>query len=415
MDRLHLEGPLPAWSDTALEGTLGEGETARPVMVFLGPEASGDSAEVDHEESAKWVGRTGEPLVPLLDVITHGDRSAWIHPRVEALGLVHLVDVLEGDRPPLRISAELVAAVADALVSLGSDGLHHRGPSPEDVGIDAKGGIHLLGFASPWPQSPTYRDPCAGTLQEQLVWRLGVLLAHLLGGRIPAVSTASAHKGMLRRVLIRAMSREGPLFTERYRSWLTGMLSWDPTQRPALSSVGPGLRTVGAELAGPGLADWCATQVPGRMRLAERAHDPVLEDTERSFEPWNTGEDSEEFSIHPAELSGSRTLPGLPLSRLPSDEVTAETTLRNTTIPGFGPRVEPGTMPVGVGPPAEAMRRRPSLPVGFLDREELETEPLPADPQRSIMVAAQVALIGLLGLVTGGMLLLAILVWIANP
>ncbi len=415
MDRLHLEGPLHAWNETALAGTIGEGAQARPVMVFLGPESTGThSTEHDYELSEPWIGRTGDHVVPLLDVVAHGGRNAWIHPRVEALGLVHLVDVLDGERPHLRVAAEIVGALADALHALGPAAYEHPGPTPEDVAIDAEGAIHLLGFVTPYPPSPVTRDPSHGTPAEALVWRLGMLLAHLLSGRVPAVSDTAAHQGMLRRVLIRSMSREGPLFTERYRDWLTGMLSWEPGQRPTLSSIGPGLRKVGKDLGGPDLKTWAATQVPRRMLGA--THDgplPALEETESSFQPWNEREASEEFSIHPADLSGQRTLPGVPLSAFGKDDPTAESTIQSTLSAVGSPRVEPGTMPVEIGPPAEAMQNRPSLPVGFLELPE--PDPLPVDTRTSPAVFAQIALFGILGMVIGSLILLGILVLIANP
>ena len=414
MDRLHLEGPFHAWSDTALAGTLGEGPQARPVMVFLGPESTGThSTEHDYELSEAWIGREADGVVPLLDVIAHSDRNAWLHPQVQALGLVHLVDVLDNERAPLRIAAELVAAVADKLHAIGPDGHKHPGPMPEDIAVDAQGNVHLLGFVSPYPPSPISRDPSSGSPAEALVWRLGILLAHLLSGRVPAVSDTAAHQGMLRRVLIRSMSREGPLFTERYRDWLTGMLNWEPGQRPTLSSIGPGLRKVGQDLGGPDLATWAAAQVPRRIHAAvHKDAIPPPDDSESSYKPWNQAEASEEFSIHPAELSGTRTLPGIPRSAFGKDDPTAESTLQGVDLAGI-PRVEPGTMPVEVGPPAEAMRNHPSLPVGFLDQPELD--PLPEDKRTSPAVFAQIALFGLLGMVIGGLILLIILVLIANP
>lgn len=414
MPGLHLEGPLVAWSDTALTGRYGDGADVRRVMVFLGPDHAGEPDPTELDRARRWVGRTGPGLLELIDVTPHGTRLAWLHPPVDALGLIHLVDAADGQRPSLRVVAELVAAIADALHAQGSGALDHPGPSPEDIGVDATGRIHLTGFCSPWPPAPVYRDPSASLGSPALAWRVGVLLSQLLAGRVPAVSDRSGHEAMIRRVLIRSMSRSGPTFSERYRDWLTGLLAWDPDLRPSLSAVGPGLREVGRNLGGPDLAAWATTEVPVLIaRARERSHTPLESAGQGSFHTWTAAaEPSEDHAITLADVSGHRTLPGLPLSALERDEPTAESTIRTTASGGVIPLTEPGTIPVGVGPPVEALHRRPpTLPAGFLDDPG---RPPPPARERSTAVIAQLVLLSLLGGVIAVLLLLVLLVLIVR-
>lgn len=414
MSRLRLEGPHPVWSDTALLATLDEGTAPRPVMAFLGPEHGRSKADPAERAAAyPWIGRKVRGLLPLVEVVAIGPRNAWLYPPIDALGLSHLVDLPDSHRAPIRVSAELVAAVAETLHRLGTSAVEHNGPEPSDIAVDPQGQVHLIGFASPWPISPLFRDPAGGNEQEQLVWRLGVLLALLLGGRVPAVSDRSAHEAMTRRILIRAMSRSGPLFTERYRNWLTGMLAWEADQRPALSAIGPGLREVAESISGADLRTW-ARSLPERMETirAELGEAATTVDTEASYHPWTAeGEPTEDLVAPPTpDLASMGTLPGIPLSAFERDEETAESTLLSGVMPVGHGAVEPGTMPVGIGPPVAAMKNRPSLPQGFLEGPEAE-EPLPVDHGSSAQLI-QLALIGLLGLISLGLLgLMGLVLW----
>jgi hypothetical protein len=385
MAELTLDGPLITWSDTALAARLGEGASARPVMAFLGPQPFGPITGNDpREQAVAWMGIDAPGVLPLLDVVQLGRRHAWTYAYVEALGLSRM---LGAQGPPTRVAAELVASVADILHGLGSRGLAHPGPAPSDIGVDPSGALHLLGFVSPWPASPVLRDPSAGNAGEACVWRLGMLLAQLLGGSVHAVTAKSAHDAMLRRILIRAIGSSGDVFPERYRNWLTGLLAWDPGQRPALSSIGAGLRDVASSMAGPGLPEWAGTEVYARCGVLMRTSTELeaTVDADSSYHPWQSAREASKDqhtsgppSIYPSPLSAHQTLHGLQLGKIPPDDRAAEVTLLPDGKASVGPKInEPGTMPVRVGPPVEAATKpKPSLPPDFLDRlpQPLEVE-----------------------------------------
>jgi hypothetical protein len=281
--------------------------------------------------------------------------------------------------------------------------------------VDEQGHVYMIGFSNPWPSSPVLRDPDGGTDSESMVRRLGVLLAQLLGGSVPAASDRTAHEAMTRRVLIRAMSRSGPIFTERYRDWVSGMLAWDADQRPPLSGVAGGLREVAEGVGGRSLADWASEQVLMRARVAHEIGE--AEDATRysgaSFHPWNIRDVDRDVPLlgdsdasMPSELIGSRTLPGIPINMLAGGDPTAETTLLPSGRTAAGtPTAEPGTMPIGVGPPAEAVQGRgPKLPAGFLDddlaRPHLEKRP----------AGVQILVLAMLGAVMAALVLVVLLV-----
>ena len=388
MAELHMDGPLGAWHDTAYAAKWADGPMTQPVMIFLGPEGGTHPAQA----ASEWVGKQAPGLAQLHRVVPIRSRWATVYPRIHALGLVHLLPKTDSDGIPMRCAAELVAQVAETLHGLGPAGLLHQGPSLKDLGLDAEGQTHLVGFVGLWPPDATLEDPMRGRPDAVMVWRLGLLLAQLVGGRVPPLDSRENHEAGLRRILIRAMSRKGASLTERYRDYLAGMLAWEPSQRPPLSSIAKGLRAVARKMNEPDLASWALEAIPPKL---VQAHTPKPEHTEKTTlldaltEPADStlGESAGRLS-----LPRFQTLPGVDLAAL-RDEQTVEAAL----VPG--PRDdsqraghEPGIIPVTIGPPAEALRSRPSLPPGFLSGIQPQTPPEPSTTRTIIwLVVATLA------------------------
>ena len=411
MSALELEGPLHDWHDTALAGVWTRGDEVHNVMAFLGPEV--EDGRPPDDRATPWIGRTGPGVLSLLGVVQLGKRQAWLYPRTTALGLAQIV----GRVPraiPLRVAAEIVAETADVLHQL-SNGTTHPGPALADLGLLIDGHIQICGFASPYPVDPSMADPGSGTEGESLVWRLGILLARLVGGTMPAISSEKAHQARVRRLLIHAMSREGHMFTDRYRDWLTGMLHWSPDQRPALSAVATGLRKLGAEVGGPDLGMWAGQNISALRNNAVRArHAQTPHLASKSFQPWNEASEDLTEDEHPGtrplpSLTLDTTHPGIQIPELPDrDDATCESTLQNRGVHHGAPRAEPGTMPIGIGPPAEAMKEAPRLPAGFL---EPTLPPTPRAVSTTAIVSA--ALLALLtGMTLAVMVLTGLFLWL---
>jgi hypothetical protein len=410
-----------------------------------------------------------EGILPLLAIEAHEDRVAWIFEHVKGLGLGHTVGTETGGLLSSRAAAELVARVAEIALAAPVEARRNRGPEPTDVLVTADGAVFVTGFAGPFPPPPAMRPPHGEEGDRAAVYRLGVLLAHLLSGVAPQAATERAsHGALVRRALIRAMAKPGPPLTERYSDWLRGMLAWDPTERPPLSAVPEGLRGIAASIAGEPLVAWCAQHVPS---LRERALDPER----HRFEPGVLGDedDSTDLVMTEEARQGAESRIALPtpfrepdapqgapppnevgepegelataatLSRPgpPPLSVQSETSSRKARREDFAeddPTQEAGavsggsdgtvsitttrpmlvrpTIPVHVGPPPEAIREPPRLPMGFLD--ELGQKPSLAEessaPPRSRLAFMVVGLYLSVVVLLGTAAILAVLLWFSN-
>jgi hypothetical protein len=400
---LVLDGACPEWTDAARRGWRGGAE---PVVGIRGPEDSAAAFDRAHAAAEPWIGRTGDGLVPLVDLVVIDERSIWVYPRTHTLAVAHLKGPDEADLLPARAAAELVSRVASILVGLGAE---HPGPEPGDVVLSPTGDVRVLGFVGPFPPTPEARAPLGATGASAQVYRLGILLARLLTGGAPTMGEDPAsHQTRIRRLTSRAMSRPGLPLPERYREWLLGMLAWEPEHRPPLSAIPAGLSEAGVEANGPGLREWCADQVAARIALLHLTPDPA-EDLAIDELPSLTSEETpalRDFAI-------GHTSPRMAWGDAPptDDDPTAE----SEAGPAFGGEVnvqvgvqiEAGSIPVLVGPPPEAQRGKPrlSLPDSAIPRAAAAR--LPASATGWLVLGLAVSAV--LALVYG--LILVIAVW----
>lgn len=394
---LELFGPHAVWQPAARLGLWSpEQGPSREVGVLVGPEgATPESLGKARERAAGALHLRARGVLPLLDVVLVQDRLAWVYDKVDAVGLSLAVGSdAHGTMLSTRAAAEVVAEVAEVLVSTGPLSTSHPGPEPTDLLLDRRGRLSVLGFVGPFAPSPSMRAPNLGTSSAEAaqVYRLGVLLAHLVSGVPPTAPTErSAHPALIRRALIRAMARPGPVLTERYGDWLRGMLAWEPSARPPLSSIASGLRKVGEATGGPDLVDWAdafvedlgsvASQPPPRPTPApapspivlseigeSQATEEVPKPTEVDLDDFPEDEDEAPTVVHTEGAVG--------MSTLDPDDATQEGQAFSRPPPQ---RTEAlAGMPVTVGPPPEAMRRSPRLPEGFLDSGTAQASSQPA-------------------------------------
>lgn len=356
--QLELGRHRPDWHVAAHAGRLVRpGCEARPVLVVLGaPVADAEvTAERARAAASALLGWAPPGVLELLDVLPFEDRTAWVYSDIEALGVGHLVG--GGELLPIGAAAELVAEVAALLISVGTRGLAHPGPEPHDVLLHSSGRVSVGGFVSPFPASPAMREPGGREDAPALVWRLGVLFAALTSGSAPPpCSDRSAHEASLRRVLIRTMSRPGPVPPTRLRHWMEHLLAWDSGARPPLSTVEGALRQLAADTREPGLEAWCAVHLVSR-RLDALAGPPELA-VEADTGPTDLGDADPPDALPSDEHTrpGMSTLAGFAPPRREEDQTMESigTTSTDTTLPHTVPP-ERGAIPVAVGPPAEAV------------------------------------------------------------
>lgn len=404
-------------------------------------------------------------LLPLVAIELVDDRVAWVHAYVDGLGLGHVVGAEGNPAIPTRAAAEVIATVAETLLSLDPDLRRNRGPEPTDLLLDPSGRVYATGFSGPFPVSPSMRAPRGEEGEPAVVYRLGVLLAHLVSGVAPQpASERTAHAALVRRVLIRAMARPGPVLTERYSDWLRGLLAWEPTERPPLSAVPAGLRKVAESMGGESLGPWAGVHVAMiRGDAVRRGNTPVHD--ERTDDPSDLARTDEILTPEALRVAGGvQTIvdaappprqrrasnPTLDAVRMAAAVDSAVTTLHGrpsglavreptpmrdefvdddptqeaAAVPHLLQSVKAGPvrvpakrpqMPVQVGPPPEALRERPRLPSGFLDSTpdsvEADLEPLPdRSLARIAVIAIYLMLVGVLGSVA--VVLLVYLLWV---
>lgn len=400
-----------------------------PVVAVVGPaNHAPDALDRARRSASMAMSLRHSGVLRLVQVVGYEGRVAWCYESFEGLGLAHVVGSDSAGAPTARAAAELVAQVAEVLLGLGSPGLHHPGPEPVDLVLGADGRVRLAGFAGPYPAGPAMRAPTPNAAEPAAVYRLGVLLATLIAGVPPAPATdATAHAVLVRRALIRAMARPGPVLSERFGQWIRGMLAWAPAERPPLSAVPAGLRAVGWATGGESLADWAARRVPEMVETIQQRHQSMpglLDDIDEDLsDPGVLREIAEDGPPPPRRA----TLPDLgPISQTPTptataprrvaperDDDTQEATIDPTAGPGQAWRNNPGpeplSIPVDIGPPADAVvLRAPSLPPGFLTGEDLDDDtsgPVAGEPTRAPPPSTPVGI--WLGAV-GGLLILAL-------
>jgi hypothetical protein len=381
-------GPYGPWHGGVWRGTWHRPGQDDRVFLLVGPDAAGRAVDRARHLAERALKLSGAGVLPLLEVTTADGRVAWVHPEVPGLGLGHVVGPEASSFAlPIRAAAQVVAEVAATLERLGDEGTWHKGPEPMDLLVERTGKIWVAGFAGPFPRSVALRASEGGASEPALVYRLGVLLAHLVAGMPPGPALQRpAHVAQVRRILVRAMARPGPVLPEALSDWIRTMLAWEPTARPRLAAVPAGLRKVAATMDGEDLPTWAAARVEVLcQRLAARrsevgapprrvdtpappaahvAHDPTApgESTSWFADPNDDAPTQMHQEVAPLPIPATRTAEAdsaPPTRTTPlgdDDDPTMEEKLPDTPPPA----PSAGPMPVAVGPAPAG--RAPSPP-----------------------------------------------------
>lgn len=358
---LELGESWPAWHPDARRASWTQEGFTQEVLAVLGRHSPGAVARA-RTEAQSALSYRGRFVFPLLGVEGTGRHVAWLYPAEVVIALAQIPR--QGLGP--RAAAEIVRDVARTL-----EDVEHPGPSPEHVLIDQTGTVRVAHFVGPFP-GDVWHPPNGGGADADRVFRLGLLLAWLLGTTVDEPAGAVEHEATVRRVLLNAMSAPGAPFDETYRELVRDLLAWDPRDRPSFENVVHRLDGVvhacgGARLeeaVSLGFVTWLMPHraVDGQleMELAD------LEDVDATM-----------------ESSLTRTLDGEPDDDEDvDDDPTVDSELGVVPVNDRTPTsaIEFGSLPIEVGPPPEAVRRRPTLPPGFLGNQRAPT-PVP-EPHR---------------------------------
>ncbi len=356
---IELSGPHRAWHGAARQGHLVHADGLRVrALVLLGPkDAKPDAlkrALSDASAALRW---RNAGVLTLEDVVRHQDRVVWVHSYFAGISLGHTV----GDSGPLlsvRAGVEVVAQVAEVFRVLGAEAYEHNGPEPSDLLLGISGQLKIAAFASPFPRAPSMRPPMGNSGEAALVFRLGVLLAWLVGGQAAGLVTdETSHDSYVRRALINAMARPGPVVTDKFGDWLRGMLAWNPGDRPALANIPAGLRKEAIEIGGPSLMEWAAANVDDLRHRADYAGSgtrPVASpgtDTTQAIRKIDLSDEDTEgvdlFSTLPNENAPTVAEPEVP-----------PTVVGDHTPPAAQDQPSRPPMPVHIGPAPHVVKRQ---------------------------------------------------------
>ncbi|MEN0068285.1 MAG: hypothetical protein AAGA48_39555 [Myxococcota bacterium] len=316
----------------------------RLAMVF-GPPVLDPAAMAEVERHARAFVAVDTPgLLPLRRVDQIKGRVGFGYDVPDGASLAALTQV----RPivPPAVAAEILCQVARTLVDLDSTATAHPGPTKSDVLIDLAGMVSLAGLAGPQP-------PDADGIESALVLRLGRLLAEmLLGTSWSSEATAPAHEAAIQRLLAKLEGRPGPQLEPAYGQLIRDLLAWEPSHRPSLATVVDISRALAAGPTGEPLERWTRhtwrllNREPGQDPPRRTGQtDPFVQDPDAVDRPTQPTDETEDVSIDAA--------------------IEEDTAVSEHAAPPQ-PILEQGAIPVGVGPPPEALKPV-TLPEGFLE------------------------------------------------
>lgn len=365
---LELGESWPAWHPDVRRATWTMQGVETPVLVVLGPHRPGAVAHA-RRDAGRATALRGKHVLPLLGVEATGREVAWLYPYEVSIALSRLP---AGDLSAKAI-AEIVRDVARTLVDQP-----HPGPLPEHVLLDGSGTVRLAHFVGPWEPTKTWRAPTQPAVSGgEDVYRLGLFTASLLGTTPVEIEGALAHDAFLRTVLAFGLERGGDV--GELVDLLRDLLAWDPRDRPSLPDVVRRMDDIARCAVGAGLFETTSTQFSSWL-MPYRSQ-PVTTD-QGLFDLSGDAYETMERTPHQAQtLDGESILADLS----DEDDPTVDSELGVVAVSDRTPSsiIEFGSLPLRVGPPPGAVRRRPSLPPGFIGaptsslRSDVDSSPEP--------------------------------------
>ena len=184
-----------------------------------------------------------------------------------------LTELLDTCPPPLRVSLEIGAALADILAIAEEDGKAHGDPKIGMVRVDSEGNIALSDFK---PSRRTTRAPEPSPLHPaSSIYGLGVILHSLLCtesfGRVPKTEAEHDTAVAAKVELYQFEEAEGQVWLGELKEFLCSMMAHSPEARPMPDEVADVLGNAADSLEGLPLDVWaeraCTDSKSARGRI----------------------------------------------------------------------------------------------------------------------------------------------------
>ncbi|MEM6930779.1 MAG: hypothetical protein AAF602_27845 [Myxococcota bacterium] len=330
---LRIEGPLERWG-TEVAVVSPPQSDERLAMVF-GPPVMDPAAVAEAVQRARrFVGIQVPGLLPLRRVEQVKGRLGYGYDVPAGASLVALTKHRRAVPP--AAAAGVLAAIGQTACHLGPHALYHPGPTKHDVLVERSGRVWLAGLAGPRRTDAQHAD------EASFVRQLGWLLTEMLSGKeTPPAPPPQTCEAIVQQ-LFETMSSRGWRLEPAYRRLIRALLVWPCDRRPGLAVVVETARALAVAPDGEPVDRW--VRHTWRLLGADPADVPP---PPPSLDPFVPDPDAVDRPTQPTEDSEPD---------FDEDVIDEDTALSEHPAPP-AMLVEQGTIPVGVGPPPEAIRR----------------------------------------------------------
>ena len=296
--KLRITGPYPAWAPNVREATFSNpsGKTGR-VLIRLLDEVPGEPQRLKElqAEASRLASLRVAGLQRLMHVTALKGKAALVYKHDNGASMARVLDAqrARGGFLPVKICVAVLAEVAETLSraeraiaqKLPDQQLAHRGPTPEDVLVDASGRVRLAGLMAR-PAGTASLLPLLGFTPPEgpdsanaFVYGVGALGVELFTGTRPppGSSDPGRHEHAVQAALAALADRPGEPVPIALSQAIHLCLAREPHHRPSTLALAKQLGQILKACRGPGLGAWAPAVVPGVLSRTAKDERPVFQ------------------------------------------------------------------------------------------------------------------------------------------